>query len=179
VVPSTAIPASAVSRKTHTGQGDFDIALPLAGSPGVECRRSTGDSHKMIVSFVGPVTVNGTNPQKATISGTGSVSGVTVNGSTVTIDLTGVGNAQTISVTLLNVNNGATTANVVIPMGVLLGDTTASRTVNSGDAQETRNRSGQLADSTNFRSDVNTDGTVNSGDAFLVRARSGTTLDQP
>jgi len=38
-----------------------------------------------------------------------------------------------------------------------------------------RNRSGQPADATNFRSDFNLDGNVNSGDAaFIVRARSGT-----
>jgi len=175
-VPPTAIPASAVSRKTHVGRGDFDINLPLAGNPGVESRRSANEGHKLVVSFANPVTVNGANPQKATVTGTGSVSAVNVNGSTVTIDLTGVGNAQTITVTLLNVNDGTNTANVAIPMGVLLGDTNADRTVNSGDAQETRNRSGQLVDSTNFRSDVNADGTVNSGDAFLVRSKSGTGL---
>ena len=46
--------------------------------------------------------------------------------------------------------------------------------VNSGDAIQTRNRSGQLTDANNFRSDVNTDGTVNSGDSFIVRSKSGT-----
>ena len=41
---------------------------------------------------------------------------------------------------------------------------------------QTRNRSGQATDATNFRSDVNADGFVNSGDTTVVRARSGTFL---
>lgn len=60
-----------------------------------------------------------------------------------------------------------------VPMNLLLGDTNATRVVNSGDALQTRNRSGGAADSTNFRSDVNTDGAVNSGDAIIVRSHSG------
>jgi hypothetical protein len=48
--------------------------------------------------------------------------------------------------------------------------------VNSGDASVTRNRSGQITDPTNFRSDVNVDGVVNSADATIVRARTGTSL---
>ena len=58
-------------------------------------------------------------------------------------------------------------------MGVLVGDTNGDRFVNAGDALQTRNRSGQATDATNFRSDVNTDGFVNSGDTLIVRANSG------
>jgi hypothetical protein len=61
-------------------------------------------------------------------------------------------------------------------MGVLIGDTNADGFVNSGDAVQTRGRSGGTTDGTNFRSDVNTDGLVNSGDALIVRAGSGTFL---
>ena len=49
----------------------------------------------------------------------------------------------------------------------------ATRFVNSGDSLQTRNRSGQVTDATNFRSDVNVDGTVNSGDSFIVRFEIG------
>ena len=90
-----------------------------------------------------------------------------------TIPLTNVANAQTINVTLNNVN-GST--NMTIPMRVLIGDTNGDGFVNSGDAQQTRNRSGQTTDATNFRSDVDADGFINSGDTTIVRARSGTAL---
>ena len=41
-----------VSRKTHTGVGDFDIDLPYSGKRGVECRSggANGD-HKLIFTF--------------------------------------------------------------------------------------------------------------------------------
>src|SRR3712207_7115424 len=54
----------------------------------------------------------------------------------------------------------------IFPMSVLVGDTNGDRSVNAGDALQTRNRSGQPAASSTFRSDVNTDGNVNSGDAL-------------
>ena len=85
-------------------------------------------------------------------------------------------NAQTIGVILFGVNNGMSTSDVAVPMGVLIGDSNGDGSVNSGDALQTRNRSGQATDSINFRSDVNADGFVNSGDTTAVRARSGTGL---
>jgi hypothetical protein len=68
------------------------------------------------------------------------------------------------------------TSDVSIPMGVLLGDSNGDRFVNAGDALQTRSRSGQGTDATNFRSDVNADGFINSGDTTAVRSRSGTAL---
>ncbi len=166
------IPLSAVSRKTHGATDSFDVNLPLSGSSGVEPRRSGGansDSHQLIVTFAAPATFAST----AVVSGTGMVESTSTSGNQVTINLAGVANAQNLSVTLFNVNDGTNTSDVTIPMGVLLGDTNGDRVVNSGDALQTRNRSGGAADSTNFRSDVNTDGVVNSGDTVIVRARSG------
>ena len=59
---------------------------------------------------------------------------------------------------------------------LLLGDSNGDRSVNSGDATQTRNRSGQALTATTFRSDVNVDATINSGDAFIVRSRSGQSI---
>ncbi len=111
------------------------------------------------------------------LNGAGSISSTSGSGTTtVTVNLTGVTNAQTFGVTLFGVNNGMSTSDVSVPMGVLVGDTNGDRFVNAGDATQTRSRSGQTATATNFRSDVNTDGTINSGDTAAVRARSGTSL---
>ncbi len=93
-----------------------------------------------------------------------------------TVNLTGVTNAQRLTVTLSTVNDGTSTSDVSIPMGVLVGDTNWDGVVNAGDATQTRNRAGQTTDATNFRSDVNVDGIVNSGDTTAVRSRSGTAL---
>ena len=83
---------------------------------------------------------------------------------------------QRITVTLSAVNNGTSTGDVPVPMGVLVGDTNGDGFVNAGDTLQTRSRSGQATNSTNFLSDVNTDGFVNSGDVTVVRTRSGTFL---
>ncbi len=122
----------AVSRKTHGSAGDWDVDLPLSGPPGIECRKGQGanaDDHRMVITFANPVTING-NPQAAVTSGTGQVDAVNINGSVVTVDLSGVANAQTIVVTLFSVSDGTNTGDVSIPMGVLLGDTNANRPVN-------------------------------------------------
>ena len=104
----------------------------------------------------------------------GSVSGSSGSGTTTaTVNLTGVANAQRITVTLQGVNGSG---DLGVPMGVLVGDTNGDGFVNTGDTTLTRSRSGQTATATNFRSDVNSDGTVNSGDQIVVRALSGTSL---
>ncbi len=104
----------------------------------------------------------------------GSVAG---NGTpAITVNLNGVTNAQQITVTLHNVNNGMNTGDVPISMGALEGDTNGDGFVNAGDALQTRTRAGQQADAANFRSDANLDGFINSGDTIFIRGRSGTGL---
>jgi hypothetical protein len=162
---------STVSRKTHGGT-NRDIALPLTGTPAVEPRNGpAAGTHQMVVTFTAPVTLTGVLVSEGIGTATHSVSG-----SDVIVNLTGVPDVQRIAVTLTGVSNGTTTANVRIPMGVLVGDVNGDRVVNSGDALVTRNRSGQQADAANFRSDVNADGTVNGGDVIVVRGRAGNAL---
>jgi spore coat protein A, manganese oxidase len=172
VAPVTA--TNVVSRKLHGDAGTFDVNLPLTGTPGVESRNGgPNGEYQLVFAFGSPVTFD-----SATISsGAGSVSSTNGSGSTtVTVNLTGVTNAQTTTVTLQGASNGTATNNIAVQMAVLVGDVNGDRTVNSGDVIQTRGRSGQAADATTFRSDVNADGTVNSGDSTLVRARSGTAL---
>ena len=107
-------------------------------------------------------------------AGSGNINGSpTISGNTMTVNLTGVANAQLVKVTLSNMTD--TNAQVMPPtnytIGFLLGDTNGDRFVNGGDSIQTRSRSGQGADATNFRSDVNTDGVINGGDTIIVRSR--------
>jgi hypothetical protein len=170
------VPVSVVSRKTHGSAGDFVVDLPLTGNPGIECRGiGTTNDHKVVVTFANLVTVNG-NPQASVTSGTGTVSNVTVTGSTVTVDLTGVANAQTITITLFSVTDGINTGDVSIPMAILGGDTTNNRAVNASDVGQTKADSGNTTDISNFREDVNVNGVINASDISFVKSKSGTSL---
>jgi Concanavalin A-like lectin/glucanases superfamily/Dockerin type I domain len=169
--PSPA-PTQVVSRKMHGGT-PRDINLPLTGNSGIECRSggATND-YEVVFTFASSVTFN-----SATVTGVGTVSDSSGNGTTtVTVNLTGVTNAQWITITLLGVNDGTSTGDVGVKMGVLVGDSNGDGFVNAGDTLQTRNRSGQVTDATNFRSDVNVDGFINIGDTLIVRSRSGTFL---
>jgi hypothetical protein len=77
---------------------------------------------------------------------------------------------------LLGVNDGSNTANAGVPMGVLLGDTSGNGTVSSTDVSQTKLKSGQAVDATNFRTDVSVNGSINSSDVTTVKLRSGTAL---
>lgn len=167
----TPVPTAVVSRKTH-GTTDYDVDL-LPPAAGIEPRSggANGD-FRIVVDFPIPVTVTG-NPQAAVTSGTGSISNVSVSGNEVTIDLTGLTNAQRLTVTLNGVN-GST--NVPINMAVLLGDTNGDGSVNSADVSQTKSQSGQSITNNNFRTDVTVDNAINSADVSLVKSRSGTAL---
>ncbi len=173
---------SAVSRKTHGGAGTFDIALPLTGTDGVECRSTGGtNDYTMVVTFSGNVTVTG-SPQAQVTMGSGCVGGggvctgnVTVSGNVVTVPLTNITDQQNINVRINGVNSAADApaADFNIPMGVLVGDTNANRAVNASDVSQTKGQSGQPVTASNFRSDVNANGSINAGDINIVKANSG------
>jgi hypothetical protein len=157
----------------------FDINMPLGSTStsGVECRRGTGGSsnnHQLVLTFGSPVTYGG-----ATVT---SIDGLTTAtpstaGNTVTIDLTAVADAQVLGVTLSAVNDGmGNLGNINIPMGVLLGDTTGDRQVNSADVGQTKSQSGNTVSGSNFRQDLNLDGNVNASDVGLVKSRTGNAL---
>ena len=164
---------TAASRKTHGNAGVFDVNLPLIGTHGIECRTGGAPSgpHQVVFTFPAPVTFT-----SATCSGSCTVSSTTSSGNQVFVNLTGVANAQTITVTLAGVNDGCSTFNVGAPMGVLLGDTTANGFVNSADVSQTQPQSGQPVTGSNFREDVTANGFINSGDVSLVQSLSGTSL---
>jgi hypothetical protein len=166
-------PTQVVSRKLHSGV-PFDLVLPLTGNSGIECRSggATND-HRLVYTF--PGSVNFTSA--SVTAGTGSVSSSSGNGTTtVTVNLTGVTNAQNITVTLLGVNNGTSTGDVGVQMGVLVGDTNGNRAVNASDISQTKANSGQAVGASNFRTDFNLSGSINASDIGLVKSMSGTAL---
>jgi hypothetical protein len=172
---SAPVPSAAVSRKTHGAAGPFDINLPLVplgGAIGIEDRsRTVAGEHRMVVTFASPVTVGGVS----VTTGAGSAA-FSVSGAVVTINLTEVANAQRLGVTLANVSDGANLGSVMIPMGVLSGDTNGNGLVNASDVSQTRAQVGQPVTGANFRTDANSNGTINAEDIRLVRSQVGTSL---
>lgn len=164
---------SAVSRKTHGPAGTFDIALPLSGSPGVECRTSgAGGNHTFVITFNNTV-VSG---NAAVTGGTGSVAGAPAfSGNTMTVNLTNVADVQTITITLSNVTDGFAQVlpNTAVSANMLIGDITGNKAVNASDIAQTKEQSGATVTAANFRTDVNVNGTVSASDIAQVKASSG------
>jgi plastocyanin len=161
--------ATAVSRKTHGAAGTFDINLPLSGTPGLESR--TGD-YTMVATF----TNNVVSGNASVTSGVGTVNGAPVfSNNTMTINLTGVATAQTLTVTLSNVTDvfSQVLPDTPISMRVLIGDTNANGTVNAADVSQTKSQLGQSVAASNFREDPNANGVINSADVAIVKSHLG------
>ena len=173
-VPLAPQAQDALSRMVHGSAGTFDIPLPLTGNVGIECRSGgASNNYQMIIDFSTTVTV-----QSASVtSGTGMVSSFSGSGtSEITVNLTGVTDAQRITMTLHNVNNGNVTGDVPISMGVLIGDVNGNGTVSAADVALTKSQVGNPVTSSNFREDVNVNGTISSTDVALVKSDVGTSL---
>ena len=93
------------------------------------------------------------------------------------VNLTGVTSEHYVTVTLTSARDSANRAGGVgVTMGVLVGDTTGNRAVNSSDIAQTQSQSGQPVTQNNFREDVTANGSINSSDIALVQSKSGTAL---
>lgn len=178
LVGPSIVPVSAVSRKTHAAAGDFDLDLPVVGTPGVECRSggANGD-HKVLISFANAVSVGGVSVGSA--DGQAMVSGFTVNGPVVTVNLTHVNNRQTIVITLTNVSDGTNLGNATLSMGVLFGDVNGVAGVTGSDVNICKSQVGIDLNSDNFRNDVNLTGFVSGSDVNEIKAHVGEFLFSP
>jgi cyclophilin family peptidyl-prolyl cis-trans isomerase len=168
--------ATAASRKDHGPAGAFDINLPVSGSIAVECRTGGPEGNHTLVFGFNNTVVSGT----ATVS---SGSGTVLNspqftGNTMTVNLTGVTNAQVITVVLSKITDtvGQVLPDTSIHVGFLLGDTNGNQLVNSSDVGQTKSQSGSAVTASNFRADVIANGVINATDIGQVKAQSGTSL---
>jgi hypothetical protein len=168
-----------VSRKVHGSAGTFDVDLPLAGLRGIECRSGgTNNSHTLVFTFANTLTsVSGAS----VTSGTGSVASSNIDSSDAhnyIVNLTGVVNAQVITVSLTNVTDSAGnfSSAVSAQMGVLLGDVNASGLVDGNDVSAVQSRTRQSVNSTNFRYDVNASGLIDGNDVSITQGHTRTSL---
>jgi autotransporter-associated beta strand protein len=164
--------SGAVSRKTHGGAGAFDISL-LVPEP-VECRASDGN-HTFTFTFTNYVTAG----VATLVANKGAMVGAPIfAGKTMTINVTGVADVQTIAITLENVTDrfGQVLPNTTLTVNMLVGDTTGNRSVNASDVGQTKAASGFATTASNFRQDVTANGTVSASDLALVKARTGSSI---
>ena len=163
-----------VSRAAHAAEGSFSIRLPLVGPPGIDCR-DAGGAFVLVFTF-NSIVVSG---NASVVGGIGNVSSPpTFSGNTMIVRLTGVANAQRLTVSLDNVTS---VASLVMPssqitVGFLVGDTNRNGVVNASDVGQTKSFAGQSANPTNFTTDVNVSGSINASDIALVKSDTGTSL---
>ena len=120
-----------------------------------------------------------TSGNASVTSGVSSVSGSpTFSGNTMTVNLTGVADAQKITLTL---NAATDTLAQVLPdtsvsLNILAGDVGGNKTVNSTDVSQTKLQSGSPVSAANFREDVVVSGSINATDVSLVKSHSGASV---
>ena len=177
ITPSAIFAVSrAVSRKTHGAAGDFDVPLTLSNSLGIENRQSaTTGAHTIVVTFDRQIT----SGDAAVTSGSGAVSAPPIiSGRTMTINLTGVTDAQTLTLRLEDVTD--TSAQVLpdtnLNVGFLLADVNGSGGVTASDVGAVKSLSGQPITTENFRGDINASGGITSTDISIAKSRSGAVL---
>jgi hypothetical protein len=170
---------SVVSRKIHGTAGTFDVDLPLTGNPGIECR-SGGASGDYTLVFTFANILSGVGGASVS-SGTGSVASSNIDSSDAhncIVNLTGVTNAQIVTVSLSNVTDSAGDSSPAVAgsMGVLIGDLNASRRVDAADVSLVRQQTLQNVDGSNFREDINASGRIDAADVSIARQQTLTSL---
>jgi hypothetical protein len=104
--------------------------------------------------------------------------GFSVKNTQVTVNLTNVGNVQTLAINLIGVAGGARRGNVSIPMGVLLGDVNASGRVDGTDLSLVgqQNFRPLTQNPPTFREDIDASGRIDGTDASIAGQQSFTSL---
>jgi hypothetical protein len=168
-----------VSSKVHGSVGTFEINLPLTGSPGIECRSGgTSGDYTMVFIFG----TNLTSVDSAEVSnGTGMITSSMIDSNDphkYIVNLTGVTNAQYITVTLIGLSDaqGDFSSSLEAMMGVLVGDVNASRRVDAADVSAVRQQTLQNMTNSNFRNDINASGRIDAADVSIARQQTLTAL---
>ncbi|HYE21810.1 MAG TPA: DUF1800 family protein [Tepidisphaeraceae bacterium] len=166
---------SAVSRATH-GAASFDFPLPQTGTGGIECRLPS--TLTLVVNFDRPL--QGTPlPTAAVIAGTATVGTVAVSGNSVLVPLTGVADAQAVTIRVQNITdtNGQTLAAQNVFFRVLAGDVNGNGALTASDVNVTKFRStidGGAVNYGSYRCDINCNGLITASDVNVIKARTAT-----
>ena len=170
--PVTVIPGipklmAVVSRKAHGSAGIFNLTIDHriapAGLVSVE-PRAVGNGHQIVFQFDTAINAAGAPTTTA-----GAVAAQISGTAEVVVTLTGVNDAQRVTITLPNINGAGVDATV--SLGLLSGDVNQSRNVNAADTSATKARAGQPANTDNFYYDVNASCIITAADVSAVKAR--------
>jgi hypothetical protein len=174
LVPLTSV----VSRKAHGDLAVFDIDLPVTGPRGIECRSGgTNGDYTIIFTFANTLT----SVDEANVSsGVGTLNGSWIGSDShqYIVNLTGVSNAQVITVSLTNVRDsiGNFSSAASASMGLLLGDVNGNGVVSNTDVASVKAQVAAPVGASNFRDDVNANGVISNTDVSATKAQVGTSL---
>ena len=162
----------AVSVRTQGGAGAFSIDV---GTGAVESRANGPMS--LVAEFDIPIQLAGQAGDVTVSSGT--VTDLAVDGSTLTVTMSGAANASLLTVGFPGVadaNDVTAVSESTLCVPVLAGDATGDRAVNIFDLVQIRNALNQPVTAANFRTDVSADGSVNIFDLVAVRNSLNTSV---
>jgi hypothetical protein len=178
VVAAPLTPSVAVmtSHKTHGGAGSFDLVYgTVATNPVTEPR--IGPVHNVVFTFDKPVAAG-----TATVTEGVATAGVpTYVGNQMIVPLTGVSNAQYVTVAVSNVASadGGTGGSGLARIGFLLGDVNQNRVVTVADLGLVNAQLAQPVTAANYLKDVNASGTLSVADKGITNANLTASLPGP
>ena len=164
------------SRKSHAAAGTFDLALAATpANPTTEPR--TGPAHTFVFTFDKPV-VAGT---ASVVEGGASVGAPTFGANEMRVPLTGVANAQYVTVSVSDVvaADGGTGGGGSVRVGFLLGDVTQNRAVAVSDVAQVNAAIAQPVTASNYLKDLNASGTLTVSDKGTANANVTRALPAP
>lgn len=160
---------TAVSRKSHGVAGDFDVDCLAVNA--IETRE--GGPTQVVVTFDKPVQALAGDTSDVTLS-SGTISGVTVAGDTVTIAMSGAADQYPLTVGFPGIADAGDVFAVVeesVCVVACAGDVNGSGIVDIFDLLDVRNRLGQAVGTPNWFADVRADGQFDIFDLLSVRNR--------
>ena len=168
-----------LSRKTHGGAGTFNLPLAVTiSSPTTEPRAGgAGNEHTIVFTFDKPV-ASGT---ATVLEGVATAGTPSFSGTEMIVPLSGVANAQYVSVSVSNVTatDGTSGGSGSVRVGLLLGDINGSRSVSLSDMLLANAALSQTVTPGNYLNDVNASGTLTLSDLLVINSALTQTLPAP
>ncbi len=169
----------AASRKTHGAAGTFDLPMSLVlTNPSTEPRiPGAGNSHTIVITFNHPP-VSGS---ASVTEGPAAAGAPSFSGNDMIVPLTGVPNAQYVTVSVSNVSSsdGFSGGTGSVRAGILLGDANGSRAVTVLDLVHVNAQLAKALTAANFVDDVNLSGVISVLDKVRVNNALATSLPAP